>query len=108
MLLDGILAELGRTIERVVLIDLPLEVGIQRLVDAVPESGAVVPEDVAVSSGRAYEEVVRERWRVWRENAPSLLEFYRLRGLLQEIAGDRSIDEVGEAVRQAVGAPVGA
>jgi hypothetical protein len=45
---------------------------------------------------------------VWRDNAPTLLDFYRQRGLLQEIAGDRPIEEVGEAVRQAVGAPVGA
>ncbi len=108
VLLDGILAELGRSIERVVLIDVPLEEGKQRLIDAATESGEVVPEDVAVAGSRDYEDVVRERWRVWRDNAPTLLDFYRQRGLLQEIAGNRPIDEVGEVVRQAVGAPVGA
>ncbi len=111
ILLDGILAELGRSIERVVLIDLPLEVGVRRLIDAgdvVENNGAIVAEDVSVTGSRDYEDVVRERCRVWRENAPALLDFYRHRGLLLEIAGDRPIDEVGETVRQAVGAPVGA
>ncbi len=111
ILLDGILAELGRSIERVVLIDLPLEVGVRRLIDAgdvVENNGAIVVEDVSVTGRHDYEDVVRERCRVWRENAPALLDFYRHRGLLLEIAGDRPIDEVGETVRQAVGAPVGA
>ncbi len=111
MLLDGILAELGRGIERVVLIDVPFDVGVERLVaarDVAAESDAVLVEDVAVTGGREFEDVVRERCRVWRENSPALLDFYRHRGLLLEIAGDRSIDEVSEAVRQAVGAPVGA
>lgn len=108
MLLDGILAELGRGIERVVLIDVPLEVGVQRLVDAGTESDAIVPEDVAIPGGLDDQDMVRERWRVWHDNAPSLLDFYRQRGLLQEIVGDLPVDEVGEAVRQAVGAPVGA
>ena len=110
-LLDGILAELGRSIERVVLIDVPLEVGVGRLVaggGAAAESGAILAEDVSVVGARNYEDVVRERCRVWRENAPALLDFYRHRGLLLEIAGDRPADEVGEAVKRAVGAPVGA
>jgi adenylate kinase len=111
MLLDGILAELGRGIERVVLIDVPFDVGVERLVaarDVAAESDAVLVEDVAVTGSRGFKDVVQERCRVWRENAPALLEFYRHRGLLLEIAGDRPVDEVGEAVIQAVGAPVGA
>jgi adenylate kinase len=111
ILLDGILAELGRGIERVVLIDVPDDVGAKRLVsarDPAADAGAMLVEDVAVTGGRDFQDVVRERCRVWRDNAPALIDFYRHRGVLLKIAGDRSIDEVDEAVRQAVGAPVGA
>jgi len=72
------------------------------------ELDLIPADDVAVTGGRDFEDVVRERWRVWHDNAPTLLDFYRDRGLLMEIAGDRPIDEVGDSVMQAVGAPVGA
>lgn len=111
VLLDGILAELGRSIERVVLIDLPLEVGADRLMAKNREQvlvGESVAEEVALGSDVGREVVIRERLRVWQENAPSLIEFYRDRSLLFEVDGEQPMDEVSEAVRQAVGAPVGA
>lgn len=113
MLLDGILAELGRSIERVVLIDTPLEVGAQRLISVLHDDEqvtekAVLTEDVVLLESSAREDVVRERLKVWRKYAPSLLEFYRDRGLLMEVDGDRTEDEVSDAVSRAVGEPVGA
>jgi adenylate kinase len=90
-LLDGILAELGRSIERVVMIDVPGVVSMAR-------QGSDGPNG----------DLIRERLRVWQENAPFLVDFYRMRGLLLEVDGDRGVDEVCEAVMQAVGAPVGA
>lgn len=111
VLLDGILAELGRSIERVVLIDLPLDVGADRLMANNREqtvAGEALAEEVVLESDVGRDVVVRERLRVWQENAPFLIEFYRDRGLLLEVEGDRPMDEVSEAVRQAVGAPVGA
>ena len=89
-LLDGILAELGRTIDRVVLLDVPEEVALKRL-------RAVEPADA-----------VHERFQVWRDNSPALVESYRNRGLLLEVDGSQPDDRVREAVMQAVGAPVGA
>jgi adenylate kinase len=90
-LLDGILAELGRSIERVVLIDVPFQTGIARLTaDSTPEG------------------VARERLRVWQDNAASLVEYYGQRGLLLEVNGDRPVAEVSGSVLRAVGAPVGA
>jgi adenylate kinase len=113
MLLDGILAELGRSIERVVLIDLPLEIGARRLNSATPgDSGggsdALLSEDVVLLENAANEQVTGERLGVWRENAPSLLDFYRDRSLLLEVDGDQTVDEVEDAVLRAVGEPVGA
>jgi len=89
-LLDGILAELGRSIDRVVLLEVAEDVGLRRL---------EASEDA---------EAIRERYRVWRENAPALVQSYRNRGLVLEVDGSRSGDEVRDSVLQAVGAPVGA
>ena len=89
-LLDGIMAELGRSIDRVVLLSVDEDVGVQRLRNG---------EDA---------DAIRARFRVWREHARALIQSYRHRGLLQEVDGSRSEDEVREAVLQAVGSPVGA
>ncbi len=103
-LLDGILAELGRTIERVLLIEVPDQVGAQRLVAAGPPA---VP-DATPASGESWPAVVEERVRVWRENAPALVELYANRGLLLKIDGNRAVEDVSETLMQTVGAPVGA
>jgi adenylate kinase len=89
-LLDGILAELGRSIDRVVLLDVDEEVGVRRL------------------RGAEAADAIRERFRVWRDHAPVLIESYRRRGVLLEVDGSRSDDEVRDSVLRAVGAPVGA
>ncbi len=102
-MLDGILAELGRGIERVVLLTVPIDVGLKRLVSRGDERVAG-----ADANGRGWEEVVRERIGAWQRNARGLVEFYRNRGLLVEVDGDRPAEEVNDAVLRAVGAPVGA
>lgn len=88
-LLDGILAELGRTIDRVVLLDLPEEEALRRLEAAEPAAA------------------IHERFQVWRDHAPALIESYRNRGLLLEVDGADPETQVRGAVMQAVGAPVG-
>jgi adenylate kinase len=113
VLLDGILAELGRSIERVVLLNLPREVGTSRLmagdVDdhrfelADHNGGAGVS---ILSSGGDAAEAVAERYRVWNDNAPALIESYRQRGMLLEVDAASTEERVAEAVMQAVGAPV--
>jgi adenylate kinase len=115
VLLDGILAELGRSIERVVLLNLSHEKGAARLdgaderdhrfelVDHNGGAGASI-----LRTGGDPSEAVAERFRVWDRNAPALIESYRQRGMLLEVDADGSEERVSEAVMQAVGAPVGA
>ena len=114
-LLDSMLAELGRTIERVVLLNVNEETGVDRLTAV---HGVVGDGELSGDNGRdpaagltpkpSTEDQVRERFRVWRDHAPALIESYRRRGLLFEVDGNRMKNEVSEAVRQVVGAPVGA
>jgi adenylate kinase len=67
-----------------------------------------VPEDVLVRRAllrrRAddREEVVRERLRIYRDQTEPVIGYYRQRGLLQEIDGDRGIDEVTSEALAAV------
>lgn len=114
-MLDAMLAELGRTIERVMLLDVEEETGVGRLT---AEANPSVDSELSGDNGRnpaagrqpegGTEDQVRERFRVWRENAPALIDSYRRRGLLFEIDGNRPQRQVREDVLQAVGAPVGA
>lgn len=121
--LDGILAELGRILERVILISVPDDEIVRRL-------GA---RRSCESCGRVYnlalsppstpglcdgcggtlelrdddrEPVVRERLRQYRENTAPLVEFYRARGLLVEVDGAQKMEAVAEAIVEAIGAPV--
>ena len=48
-------------------------------------------------------EAVRTRIRVYREETEPLLEFYRDAGVLAEVDGVGSVDEVGRSLREAVG-----
>jgi adenylate kinase len=48
------------------------------------------------------EEVARNRLRVYEEQTKPLVDYYRERGLLVDIDGDQSIDEVTEALRAAI------
>ncbi|MCG6962303.1 MAG: adenylate kinase [Acidobacteria bacterium] len=121
--LDGILAELGRTLERVALISVPDGEIVRRL-------GA---RRSCTACGRVYnlelsppskpgacdgcggplelrdddrEPVVRERLRQYREKTTPLVEFYRARGLLVEVDGAQKMEAVAEAIVEAIGAPV--
>ena len=93
-LLDGLLAEMGRGLERVVVIDVPDEVAIDRLTSG--------PASVW---GEHRDDVVRTRIASYRQFAPAVIDVYRDRGLLLEVDGDREADEVTEAVLRAVGTP---
>jgi adenylate kinase len=54
--------------------------------------------------GRAddNEETIRERMRVYDQETAPLLDFYRNRGLLVEVSGMGSIEEVGQRIREAL------
>jgi adenylate kinase len=111
LVLDGILAELGRSIERVVSIDVPDEVAVERL------CGHLVARKAGLrgsSGGRELDEaadcedMVREKQRIYKECTARLVDFYRNRGQLLVVDGRGDPDEINQTVMQAVGAPVGA
>ncbi|NJL27552.1 MAG: adenylate kinase [Thermoanaerobaculia bacterium] len=50
------------------------------------------------------EEIIRERLRVYREKTAPLIDFYAAAGILHQIDGNLSIEEVGRLIRTALGA----
>jgi adenylate kinase len=78
--LEGILGKADRELDAVLLVAVPEEELVRR----------------TLLRGRAddREEVIRERLRVYREKTAPLIGYYRDRGLLREIDGNRSVDEV--------------
>jgi adenylate kinase len=124
-LLDGILAELNRNLERVLLFTVTeqevfrrargrrvhpgsgrtyhLELEPPRHEGRDDESGeelVALPDD--------DDETVRRRLLLWREQTAPLAEIYRRRGLLVEVDGSRPVAEVAAGVAHVVTAPVGA
>jgi adenylate kinase len=78
--LAGILGAGDQALDAVLLVDVPEEELVRR----------------ALLRGRTddREEVIRERLRVYREKTAPLIGYYRERGLLREIDGNRPVDEV--------------
>ena len=87
--LAGILRESGRGLDAVLLVDVPEEELVRR----------------TLARGRAddKEGVIRERLRVYREKTAPLIGYYRDRGLLREIDGNRPIEEVTARLLDAFG-----
>jgi adenylate kinase len=78
--LAGILRDAGTALAAVLLVEVPEDELVRR----------------ALLRGRAddQESVIRERLRVYREKTAPLIGYYRERGLLREIDGNRPVDEV--------------
>ncbi len=95
-ILDDMLAELGRAIERVILLRVPDDEIIRRQ----RERGQRRPDE--------QDAVVTERLRTYREKESELRELYQRRGLLVEVDGRQSQEMVTEAVMHGVGAAVSA
>ncbi len=121
--LDGILAELGRTLERVILVDVPDEEIVRRLGGrrSCPQCGRVYhvvhnpPKDgktcdecgvPLVQRDDDREEVIRERLRQYHDKTAPLIEFYSNRGLLVAVDGSRSMEAVTASIMEAIGSPV--
>lgn len=86
--LDKLLEEQNHTSERVLNLDVPDEVILERL----------------LQRGRKddTEETIRRRLEVYREQTAPLIEYYRDRGTLHYIDGNRSPEEVTEALKAAI------
>ncbi|MFL6235458.1 MAG: adenylate kinase [Thermoanaerobaculia bacterium] len=78
--LAGILRDAGQELDAVLLVEVPEDELVRR----------------ALLRGRAddQEAVIRERLRVYREKTAPLIGYYRERGLLREIDGNRPIEDV--------------
>lgn len=82
--LDQLCAELGGSIVTVVNVHVPSEELIRRLLQR------------AVEQGRAddNEETIRNRMKVYDESTAPLLDYYKGRGVLHEVDGNRPVDVV--------------
>jgi adenylate kinase len=82
--LDGLLAELGQSIELVVLMELDDAVLLQRL----------------LARGRSddNEAVIRNRLEVYRAQTAPLIEHYRGMGLLQAVDASGTVEEIGARI----------
>jgi adenylate kinase len=122
-LLDGILAELGRRIERVFLIEVPDDVIVARLAGRLvhPTSNRTYHEvfdpprvpgiddatgEPIVKRDDDREQVVRERLRVYHRHVTGLADHYRSRGQLVVVNGNQPIARVAEEIEDAVAARV--
>jgi adenylate kinase len=78
--LEGILRDATQELDAVLLVDVPEDELVRR----------------ALLRGRAddQESVIRERLRVYREKTAPLIGYYRERGLLREIDGNRPVEDV--------------
>ena len=120
ILLDGLLAELGRRVDAVLYLNVPDEDILARITGrrSCPSCGAVYhvasqppkAQGVCDACGGALvhreddrEDVVRERVRVYREHTAPLLDYYRGRRILREVDGGVAPDEVFSRVREALG-----
>ncbi|MET1125067.1 MAG: adenylate kinase [Archaeoglobaceae archaeon] len=109
--LDKMLEELGMKIDAVINIAVPEEEVVRRIAyrRTCRNCGAVYnliysppKEDNKCDrcGGELYqrdddkEEVVRERFRVYRERTEQLIEYYRKKGILYEVDGTKDIEEV--------------
>lgn len=88
--LDHLLAERGSAIDLVLTIDVPEEELVRRM----------------LQRGRSddNEAVIRERLRVYQERTAPVLDYYAQRGKLRRIAGNATIEQVHQAIRQTLSA----
>ena len=111
--LDALLADMGRKIDAVVVLDVPVENIVERVTGrrTDPASGQVYhvrynppPAGLEVVQRKDdTEEVVRKRFEEYEANTKPVLPHYDARGLVKRVDGVGSLDEVTERIRAALG-----
>ncbi len=114
--LDGVLSGLGRRVDRVISLEVPLERLVERAVgrrvceacgqtyhltyNPPPSSGRCgnCGEDRLIQRKDDTEEVVRTRFEEYRAKTEPLLGYYGERGLVKSVNGVGSLDEVTERI----------
>lgn len=92
--LTALLGSQGVDLDAVISLTVDEDVVVERLLKRAEEQGRVDDN----------EETIRHRQHVYREETEPLLVVYRERGLVVEVDGMGSIDEVGEAIAAALAA----
>lgn len=92
--LTALLGSQGVELDAVISLTVDEDVVVERLLKRAEEQGRVDDN----------EETIRHRQHVYREETEPLLVVYRERGLVVEVDGMGSIDEVGEAIAAALAA----
>ena len=88
--LSGILTDAGDRLDAVLYVQVPEEELVRRVV-------------ARMRGDDDREEVVRERLRIYREKTAPLIGYYRQLGLLREVDGDRSVEQVTGQMLAALG-----
>ena len=119
--LDALLGKLGRTIDHVVSLDVPLDHIIDRVTgrrvclncgqtyhvrySPPPENGVCVScgETKIVQREDDTEEVVRKRWDEYKAKTGPVLPYYEAKGLVRAIPGVGSLEEITERIKKAIG-----
>lgn len=118
-MLDGVLAVTGRKLTGAVLIDVPAETIVQRIVNRrfCPECGRVYnlvtlpprEDERCDDDGAGLEqrrddtqEVLAERLRVYHGQTEPIIEHYRNAGLLKRIDGTQTVEEISRQMENAV------
>ncbi len=92
--LDRLLEELGLRLDAVVLLEVPEEELVQRLLKRAREEGRADDN----------EETIRRRLAVYREETEPLIDYYAKKGVLYTIQGVGPIDEITECILKVIGA----
>ena len=117
--LDRMLRDLGRSITRVINLNVPDEVIVNRLKSRVlcdncgtDYNMQIRPPKISdkcdVCGGELYRrsddtaEIIENRLKVYRQKTKPIEDFYRSKGLMAEIDGNRSCDEVFDSIAKAV------
>lgn len=111
--LDGLLAEMDRKIDKVVVLEVPVDDIVERVTGrrSDPASGQVYhvrynppPAGLDVVQRKDdTEEVVRKRFQEYEANTKPVLPHYDAKGVVERVNGVGSLDEVTERIRRALG-----
>ena len=112
--LDSALAEMGRSLDAALLVDVKPDVIVKRLSSrrTCKECGYTAPAGVdscPSCGGEMYQrdddkpETIQKRLDVYENQTAPLVEFYRGKELLKSVDGDRPVDEVYADVKELLG-----
>lgn len=112
--LDSALAEMGRSLDAALLVDVKPEVIVKRLSSrrTCKECGYTAPAGVdscPSCGGEMYQrdddkpETIQKRLDVYENQTAPLVEYYRGKELLKSVDGDRPVDEVYADVKELLG-----